>query len=194
MVKKPTLILLGILVLLVAFAFWSQKNPTIFGSEATATPTSIPNPLADWTFDDTRLIQYETSVGQPITLRMGKDINSWTVDQNKDLQVDSGKVMQLLSELESINPITRLGDSIDESAMGLGKDAGKIILVNANGATREILIGKETVTASGTYIRCGEDYYIINSPTVQNINRLLSMEGIARVTETPTLVSSTPRS
>lgn len=193
MIKQSTWIMLGILALLIGIAWWSRKNPSFLGPEATTTPTAIPNPLTDWTFDDTRLVRYETSTGQPITLRMGKNINSWTVDQNKEIQVDAGKVMQLFSELESIRPISQLDKSMDESAMGLGAEAVKITLVNSAGVTCEVFFGKETATASGTYIKYGEDYYIINSPTVNNINSLLTMEGIRKVTETPTPVLSTPQ-
>ena len=185
MVKKPTLILLGIFLVLVAFALWTQQNPAILKGETTATATAIPKPLAAWKIDDTRMIKYEKPGGQALTLRMGKDSTSWSLDQDSQIPVDSGKVMQLLSDLTSLQPIVKLETIPDESAMGLGQDSAKITLVNAGGTTVEMLIGKETATSSGVYIKSGDGYYIVNTSTMTGVTDLLTKQGISKATETP---------
>jgi hypothetical protein len=48
MIKKPTLILVGILIILAAFAWWTQKNPSVLKGDVTVTPTTVVNPLASW--------------------------------------------------------------------------------------------------------------------------------------------------
>jgi hypothetical protein len=61
MVKKPTLILLGILIILGAVAWWTQKaQPDFLKADMTATPTTVPSPFTAWKFENTRLIKYRT--------------------------------------------------------------------------------------------------------------------------------------
>lgn len=185
MVKKPTLILLGILLLLVAFTLWTQQNPAVLKGETTATATAIPKPLAGWKIDDTRMIKYEKPDSQTFTLRMGKDSTSWSLDQDSQIPVDSGKVMQMITELTSLQPIVKLETIPDESAMGLGQDSSKITLVNAGGTTAELFVGKETATSSGMYMKSGDGYYIVNTSTLTEITELLTLQGISKATETP---------
>ncbi len=192
MVKKPTLILLGILVILGAFTWWYQKSPSVVESKITPTPTSIPNPMADWKFENTRLIKYENPGDQSLSLRMGNDFNSWSIDENTDLPVDSSKVMQLLSELQSMQPIAKMDSTAGEEAMGLGINGKTITLVESSGATRVIKFGNKTPTSSGSYIKVGNYFFIVNTPVVENIIGLLTMEGIVKSTELPTQVSGTP--
>jgi hypothetical protein len=194
MVKKPTLILLGIMAVLVAFAIYTQKNPTILKADTTPTATEIPSPLADWKVDDTRLIKFEDPNGQPLSLRMGKDFNTWSIDQNMDVPVDAGKVMQVLTELQSLKPVSKLESSVDESAMGIGAGSKKVTLVDGSGSTIEIIIGDKTATGSGDYIKVGNAVYIVSSYAMENVNGLLTMDSMIKKTETPTLpVSETPQ-
>src|SRR5512133_2731660 len=114
MIKKPTLILVGILIILAAFAWWTQKNPSVLKGDVTATPTTVANPLAGWNFEDTRMVKYENPAGQPLTLRMGKDFNKWSIDQSTDTPADAGKVIQMLAELRSMQPVAKLESTTDE--------------------------------------------------------------------------------
>jgi hypothetical protein len=194
MVKKPTLILLGIMAVLVAFAIYSQKNPTLLKVDTTPTATEIPSPLAGWKVDDTRLIKFEDPNGQPMSLRMGKDFNTWSIDQNMDVPVDAGKVVQVLTELQSLQPVSKLESSGDESAMGIGVGSRKVTLVDGSGSTIEIIFGDKTATGSGDYIKVGNAIYIVNTYAMENVNGLLTMDSMIKKTETPTLpVSETPQ-
>jgi len=194
MVKKPTLILLGIMAVLVAFAIYLQRNPTLLKADTTPTPTEIPSPLAGWKVDDTRLIKFEDPNGQPMSLRMGKDFNTWSIDQNMDVPVDAGKVMQVLTELQSMQPVSKLESSVDESAMGIGAGSKKVTLVDGSGSTIEIIFGDKTATGSGDYIKVGNAVYIVSTYAMENVYGLLTMDSMIKKTETPTVpVSETPQ-
>jgi hypothetical protein len=193
MVKKPTLILLGLFVLLGVYAWLNQKSSSGVNKNTTATPTSISSPLADWKFDNTRLVKYENPNGKAISLRMGKDITSWSVDQSADTLVDAGKVMQLFSELQGIQPIAKLDPPSDEEVMGLGANSQTLTLVDSSGATKEIRFGKKTATASGSYIKVGDSVYIVDTPVLENVTGLLTLEGIVKSTELPAPAAVTPQ-
>ena len=187
MVKKPTLILLGIMAVLIAFAIYTQKNPSIFKGDTTPTATEIPSPLSDWKVEETRLIKYEDPMGQSISLRMGKTFSDWSIDQKSESPADSGKVMQLLTELQSIQPVSKLESSTNESAMGIGPQSRKITLVDGSGSTKEIILGNETATASGNYVKVADAIYIVNSYALQNITDLSTLDSMMIKTETPTV-------
>ncbi len=194
MVKKPTLILLGIMAVLIAFALYTQKNPSLLKGESTPTATEIPAPLADIKMEETRLIKYEDPEGQSISLRMGKTFSDWSIDQDTGTPADAGKVMQLITELQSMQPVSTLESSTNESAMGIGAQSKKLTLVDGSGSTKEIIFGNKTAIVSGNYVKVADAIYIVNSYTLQNIIDLLTMDSMIKKTETPTVqVSETPQ-
>jgi hypothetical protein len=73
----------------------------------------------------------------------------------------------------------------------LGENARKLKLSDLKGQTIEILLGAETATKSGTYIKVGSDYFIINTPVINNLNPLLTREGLTTATDVPSLSVST---
>ncbi|HEX7555771.1 MAG TPA: DUF4340 domain-containing protein [Leptolinea sp.] len=193
MVKKPTIILLAIFVVLGGFAWWFSKSPRAQTGNSTPTATQIPNPLSDWKFENTRLISFKSPDSDPLTIRMEKDFNSWSIDQIKDTPADPGKVIQLLSELSSMKPIAKLESGTDENAMGLGVKAKVITLVDSNDTSIEIQLGGKTVTASGSYIKVGDNgFYIVDTPVLDNLVSILTPQGIVAPTEMPTAINETP--
>lgn len=194
MVKKPTLILLGIMAILVAFAIYSQKNPTLLKGDETPTATTIPAPLSGIKAENTALIKFEDPKGQSISLRMGKDFNNWSIDQNADVPVDAGKVMQVITGLQSLQPVSKLESVKDEGAMGIGAESKKITVVDGSGSTTEAVIGDKTATASGYYVKVGGAIYIVNSYSLESVTGLLTMDEMIKKTETPTVpISETPQ-
>jgi hypothetical protein len=191
MVKKPTIILFAILAILGLFTWWFEFSPSSELRKSTPTITEIPAPFANWKFENTRLIEYTSPDGTELTIRMGKDFNTWSIDQLKKTPTDSGKVFQLMTELFSIHPLKKIESNLDESAMRLGENARKIKLSDLKGQTIEIQLGAETATKSGTYIKVGSDFYIINTPVINNLNPLLTREGLITTTDVPSLSVST---
>jgi hypothetical protein len=186
MVKKPTWILLGIMVLLAVFAIFSQKIPALQNFNTTPTPTSMSSLLVDYKLEDTRLVKFENPGGQSISLRMGKDFKTWSVDQNTDAPIDAGKVMQVLTGLQSLRPVSKLESSSDENAMGIGAGSKKLTLVVESGSTTEIILGDKTATSSGYYIKVGGAIYIVETFAVNDVIDLLTMDSLVKKTETPT--------
>lgn len=193
MIKKPTIFLLGILGLLGALAWWMEKNPSLLPQTVTATPTLISNPLADWDMAGTRLIQYKDPAGSTITIKMGKDFSDWNIEEIADAKADSGKVMQILSELTSMQPIQQLESVPSEKAMGLDSNAKMITLVDKNDNEFQIILGNETPISSGSYIKSKGKYYIINTPVIDNVTGLFATDGIVKTTETPIFFIETPQ-
>lgn len=193
MVKKPTLILLALFAMLAAFAWWFQRSPYSTANSGTATPTSITNPLTDWKIDDTCQIKFIGSDGSQLSIRRGKSMADWNIDASPSITADSGKVMHLLSELQSLRPLARLETSVDEKAIGLTDKASRITLEDDAGVTSEIIIGNETPTASGTYVKIGTSVFVMNTQTISSITEMLTLEGMIKKTETPTIVAGTPQ-
>ncbi|MEI8130808.1 MAG: DUF4340 domain-containing protein [Leptolinea sp.] len=191
MVKKSTVYLLAIFALLGVFAWWFEFSPTSEARKTTPTVTEISRPFANWKFENTQLIDYKSPDGTALTIRMGKDINSWSIDQNNGASADTGKVFQLMSELLTVKPLTKLEAVSDEAAMGLGEKSRKLKLEDSTGASIDIQLGSETATKSGTYIKVGADYYIINTPVIQNLDLLLTKEGLLSPTELPPPATAT---
>jgi hypothetical protein len=185
MVKKPTIILLAVLAVLGLFAWWFEFSPSSETRKSTPTVTEVPRPFASWKFENTRLIEYKSPDGTELTIRMGKDLNTWSIDQLKDTPVDSGKVIQVLTELLKLKPQTKLEPVTDEASMGLGKKARILKLADSSGSSIEIQMGSETAIKSGTYIKVGSDYYIINTQVIKNMEPFLTKEGLLASTELP---------
>lgn len=193
MIKKPTLFLLGVLCLLGALAWWMEKNPSLLPQTSTATPTLISNPLADWDLAGTRMIQYRGPAASSITLEMGEDFSDWNIKEITGAKADSGKVMQILSELTSMQPIQQLESVPSEKSMGLDSNAKRITLVDRNDNEFEIIMGNETPISSGSYIKSNGKYYIINTPVIDNVTGLFATDGIVKATETPIIFIETPQ-
>ena len=70
---------------------------------------------------------------------MGKDFNTWSIDQLKETPADTGKVFQLMTELFSIQPVKKLESTKDESAMGLGENARKLETIRFERSNDSIL-------------------------------------------------------
>ena len=191
MVKKSTIYLLAIFALLVVFAWWFEFSSTSEARKTTPTITEVPRPFNNWKLENTKLIDYKSPDGTALTIRMGKDLTSWSIDQIKGMPADTGKVFQLMSELLTVKPLTKLQSVTDEAAMGLGEKSRKLKLVDSTGASIDIQLGSETATKSGTYIKVGADYYIINTPVIQNLDLLLTKEGLLSPTEFATPVIAT---
>jgi len=185
MVRKPTFILLIVMVALGLLAWWFELSPSVTTAKTTPTITQSPRPFSSWKFENTTLIEYLDPGGNNLTIRKGKDFNTWSVDQLKDTLIDSGKVTRLLAELFSIQPLMKLGTAPDVSAMGLGENTRRLTLSDTSGSTIEIVFGAESPTKSGTYVQIGTDYYIINTPVINNIDPLVTKEGLIAKTEFP---------
>jgi hypothetical protein len=87
--------------------------------------------------------------------------------------------------------MSKLEGLSDESAMGLSEKTRTLKLEDSTGSSIIIELGSETATKSGTYIKIGSDYYIINTPVIKNLEPLLSKEGLLALTEIPTTATPT---
>jgi hypothetical protein len=121
---------------------------------------------------------------------MGANFGEWSIDQAPGIPADAGRVLQVFSELAAIKPVTKLETDINVSAMGLADSAKVLILEDTRGSKRMFRFGSETATKSGTYLKAGDDTFIINTPVLQNLESLLSMDGIISPTAYPTLSAS----
>lgn len=193
MIKRPTAFILIAFLLLAGLAWWIDQNPSVMPSTGTATPTAIPGPLSDWDIASTRIIKYIDPPSDILTLRLGKDFTDWSIDEISDAKADAGKVMQLLSELKGMQPVQELISAPSEEAMGIIPGVKEIKLVDTSDHEFRIILGNQTPISSGSYIKAGEKYYIINTPVIDNVTALLTLDGIVKATETPVLDTQTPQ-
>jgi hypothetical protein len=125
---------------------------------------------------------------------MGNDFSNWNIDQNTEAPADAGKVMQVLTELQSLKAVSKLELPKDENAMGIGAGSKKVTLVVGSGSTTEIILGDKTATGSGYYIKVDGSMYIVDTYSLENVIGLLTMDSMVKKTETPTMqVTETPQ-
>jgi hypothetical protein len=190
MVKKPTIILLILLAALGLFAWWFEFSPDSDSRKSTPSATAILKPFANWKFENTALIEFKKSDDTTLTLRLGKDITTWTIEELTSTKADTGKVFQLMSELLAIDPVAKMESITDKNSMGLGDDADVLRLEDSNGSSIVTQFGSETPTKSGTYIKVGSDFYIINTPVIENLRMLLTTDGLLSPTQQSSPVST----
>jgi hypothetical protein len=194
MVKKPTIILLVLFALMGAFVWFYELSPESQTAKITPEPTDVSRPFENWKFENTVRIDYLDENGATISVLRGKDMTNWDFDGNPSNPADTGKVFQLMSELLSLKPQVRLDTITELSDLGLDENSRKLTLIDSNGESFVILFGSETPTKSGTYIKAGNSFYIINTPVFENVKPLLTREGLLSPTDIPTLLTQTPSS
>ncbi|MBM3152669.1 MAG: DUF4340 domain-containing protein [Chloroflexi bacterium] len=189
MVKRSTWLLIVILLLAVGAYFLLEKFPG--ASSGAATP--LPTPaflIVEGEHGKLSVIEIsDATMIDRVRLERMSD-GQWQILLPTTGQVDQGQVEAAETQLFAMRILTPLETAPDFAAIGLAQPAYRILLVFVDGYEQEILVGSETVTGSGYYVRMDDTVYVISAITANAVLNLLNHPPYVP-TAAPTLVSPT---
>ncbi len=161
MIRKGTWILIAVFAVLLAGAFYLQKNPMPAGG-GTATPSPTAEPaafLAGWNTSD--IVAIDLKEGQNSTIQLAQDEKgAWQLGAQKT-PVDPGKVEQVRSEIVSMRPTRTLPTDFAREAAGLTNPARTLTIRNKSGQQVVMRIGNPTPTGTGYYMQVDDQAPVV---------------------------------
>lgn len=195
MIKRPTWILLAVLVLMVGAYFVIKNRPPKTGQ---ATPTALGNTFLITSADGTlQSLQITDTQGNKV--RILRDLNkTWVITAPTSAVADQSLVSAAETQVGALRIVTTLDAPPDLGAMQLTKPAELIDLAFASGREHKLEVGGLTPTSSGYYVRFdGSKLYVISKDGIDALLNLLKAPpyvptATAEVTETPGAETITP--
>ncbi len=187
MVKRPTLILLIVLALVIAAFFYLNERPL----KATApTPTAIKSSFLI-TKDNGALTWIHILDAQGNSLQMERDASgNWAITQPELAAANQSQAAAAETQFFALSVLTTLETSPALDVIGLNPPA-YIITLGFFSETQKVLeVGSLTPTGSGYYVSFEDKIYVISQSSINAVLELLRNPPYA---ETPTLpVRETP--
>lgn len=192
MIKKPTLVLLIIFVVMSAGVyFWQGYRPEI-------SPTAEPN--IQFLFETggrkvNGIIIYD-SLGGRVELKKTNE-DTWILVAPADGAADETRIQSAVSEIESLRILSKLESSPEKEMVGLERPSFYIKVTYEDGQQNLVMIGDATPTGSGYYVSLeGNPVWVVNKFGVDNLLELLKDPPIIKTpASTPTILpemTSTP--
>ncbi len=185
MIRKPTLILLAVFVVMLAVAVFLQRTPGMNESQQTPSVTPYPKLLAGLASADVTQIGFETSqpAGQwQIEKNSGQQ---WVFSEANGKTVDAGKVEQLLSSLTSMNVINSLEATTDLQPLGLDAPVATVVLTGKDGESYTLHVGNLTPPETGYYLQLNDGAPVVaDKYAVEDVLNLLQPDQLAVATPT----------
>jgi hypothetical protein len=171
MIKRPTIIMLALFVVVLASAALFQRWQA--GQETAApTPTVVSYLLA---IDDTAVqaLRVEAASGAVTALSRAAG-QEWAVSQPEAGPADQAAVQSALTQLAGLRVITTLAGAPDLSIFGLDSPDYTLTLTMSGGQTYRILVGDLAPTENAYYVRLNEnDPQVVNKYSLDAVLRLL---------------------
>ena len=174
MLRRNTIVLVGIFVFLLAFAIFLQRGADDTTSDIT--PTITPSQfLLDFGSDDVVGLKIESDAGQVVELAQ-KDLGTWMLIEPPTIaeETDQQRISSILNGMVSIRIVNPLESAPQLVAVGLDKPAYEITITFVDDLQREIRLGNESPTGNGYYVMVDEETPILvdQSSLNQAINLL----------------------
>lgn len=185
MIRKPTLILLAVFVVVLALAAFLQRTPVAQDSQRSPSVTPYPKLLTGVSPADITRIGVEKS--QPAgQWQIEKNSNQqWVFSEANEKTVDAGKVEQLLSSLTSMNVINSLEATTDLQPLGLDAPTATILLTGKGGESNTLHVGNLTPPETGYYLQLNDGAPVIaDKYAVEEVLNLLQPDQLAAATPT----------
>jgi hypothetical protein len=183
MVKRPTWILLAILVLVIGAYFLIKAHPL---QKPEATPTVAANSfLINQSEGALQSLQIIDAKGAKV--QMQRDLSkTWVVTAPLSMAADQALASEAETQVGALKIVTSLDSPPDPSSIGLSIPAYTMELNFVDGANHKLEIGNLTPTSSGYYVRFdNEKVYIISQSGIDALLNLLKAPPYP-ATETPT--------
>jgi Domain of unknown function (DUF4340) len=184
MIRRSTLILLGIFLILVLVAFFIQRSQDREGNEATPTPgVTLLIDTGGKTITGMRITASDGDL-----LELIKDAGGgWELVNLPDEAADETRIESAISNIEGLRVLSELESPPDLDVIALDPAAYSLTITLDDGSEIEAFIGAETPTQSGYYARQnGDKVVVVNGFNIDSLLELLS--------EPPILKTPTPSS
>lgn len=196
MIQRNTWILLGVFAITLLAAWYFQRGDPTTVSAQKATPTSESPQALLQALPEQEIVSLEiqTSKGELTELARTK-IGGWTLKDHPGVQVDPGKVEELLSELTAIRVVTTLANTPSLKDLGLDDPNTTITITGAQAWQKVLQFGVESPTGSGSYARLDAGPpVIVNQESLDRILELSSIDTLTALDPTLQAVSTVPAS
>jgi hypothetical protein len=185
MIRKSTGIILATFIVLLIISFF--LNQTWNSQETYKTPSSTPFELAlpADIFAGLSAISFKNSIGDMLIITKKMD-GKWFLSSEPRSEVSSAKIVELITNLESLEIFSKLNSSSNVSELGLSPADQEIILKNSKRNPAVISIGNLTPTGSGYYLEVDYgDPVIIRRGSMETILGLLTRENLVIAQTSP---------
>jgi hypothetical protein len=172
MIKRPTWILLVILVLAVGAYFLIESKPSkINASTPTVTAGSFLITQAQGVLQSLHILDNKGD-----NFQMQRDLSkAWVVTAPSSGPADQGLAGAAETQVGALSIVTTLNVPPALSDIGLAVPADTIDLVFVNGTSHKMEIGNLTPTSSGYYVRFdGGKIYVIEKSGIDSLLNLLT--------------------
>ncbi len=150
---RGLLIAVAVLAALAGGVYWSNKARE---AEAKKPAAGAPPKVLDFAGQPLTKIEIRRTGGETtVAERKG---NEWVLTAPRPLAADQGSIVSVLSTVAPLNADRLIEDKTsDAGAYGLAQPALGIAFVRKDGKTRQLLIGDETPTGNGYYVKLADD-------------------------------------
>ncbi|HEX2979782.1 MAG TPA: DUF4340 domain-containing protein [Anaerolineaceae bacterium] len=182
MIRRPTWILLAVLVVLVGVAVWLQRGQS--GSEDSATestPTPTPARLFPNATGTVTSVSIENQVGEQ--LEVNRDSGAWVVAKPENSQLTADEIQTAVTMLEGWTVLNALESNPALDSLGLEPPVYTLDVKTSDGAGWSIAVGNPTITSSGYYVRIDDQNPVVVAKT--SVDPMLDLLKHAQPTETP---------
>src|SRR5438128_10076451 len=175
MKNRGLIIAAGILAALLGLLYWSNRHKPGENIQASATPAEPAPKILTLNEADITKIELKKKGGEQIVL--AKDSGGkWQITAPKSLGVDQSAVPGVLSTVSSLNSerlVEEKGTNLRQ--YGLNEPVLQVEVTDKNNTTHKLLVGDDTPTGSGAYIRLDGDsrVFTIASFTKTSIDKQL---------------------
>ena len=176
MLKRSTLILLGIFILLLlAFIFWQRYHKE---EQAEITPTMEQELLIsqEMNVSDLRI----EGVGGKVVEVARDDEGLWKLSIPEGFETDATSVESAIAQLYNLQVLSEFDQGLDLGGAGLLVPVYRITIVSKNGEEVVLDIGKVTATGSGYYVRKGGKEILVVSK--------YSLDSLLNLVENPPII------
>jgi len=172
MVKRPTIVLLVVLALVVGAYFVIKSHPfNTSGASPTATSSSYLITSADGVLQSLRIDD-----NQGHTVMIQRDPSKvWVVAKPTPAEADQSLAGAAETQVGALQILTILDTTPDLSTIGLDPPADTIQLTFDSGIQHKLEVGALTPTSSGYYVRFdGAQIYVISQSGIDSLLNLLT--------------------
>jgi len=168
MKPKGLLIAVVLLAVLAGVVFWSNKKQ----EAASKTPADSSTKILNIPDDQLQEVRIKKLTGEVIDLR--RESGKWLITEPTPLAADQDAVSSLTGSLTSLNADKVVEDTAtDLKQYGLDIPTLDITITKKDGKTDEVLIGNDTLTGSGAYVKlaAGSKIFSVGSTVKTSIDK-----------------------
>lgn len=170
MLRRSTVVVLIVFLVLLGVAVYLQRNPLSETTETASTPTLAPDLFAFGTATINK-VRVENNEGKAVEL-VKNGVDNWDITSMGP--ADASKVGPAITQLSTAKILSKLEPVPALSVVGLNPPVNKITIGLDDGRVLDLDVGVETPTKSGYYVRVeGEEPVVVYRYSVISILDML---------------------